>query len=200
LTSRPQFTEHMSFAMDQGFSPPIDVPSIYHSSNTRAVPEDTIVLNSAKPSMRTVKIEEGTRSRDEVDEKGGRSFQASGLLSRSVLVQMDHLKSLITMARAQRDTDTSQRLVRIPRSYFLSLSFNFVELGKSYFTIGKYVLHFLLLLCIKINLISSQVLFVTSTLQVRRRRQARYRLSFVIILLYILWFQCSLLQCVLRCI
>jgi len=127
LTSRPHFTEHMSFATDQGFSPPNDVPSIYHSSNTRAVPEDTIVLNSVKPSMRTVKIEEGTRSRDEVDEKGGRSFQASGLLSRSVLVQMDHLKSLITIARAQRDTDTSQRLVRIPRSNFLSLSFNFVE-------------------------------------------------------------------------
>ena len=124
LTSRPQFTGNTSFAggtMDQGFPPQIDVLS-NHSSYTRAVPEDTIALSSAKPSMRTVKIEEAPRSRDEIDEKGARSFQASGLLSRSVLVQMDHLKSLITMARAQRDTDTSQRLVRTySRSKFWSI-------------------------------------------------------------------------------
>ncbi len=108
-TPRPQLNEHLSFAsgpMDQVL-PPSNHPY------TRQVPGDTFALSTAKPTMKTINIEEGSLSRDDLDEKGGQSFQTSDSLSQSILVQADHLRSLIKMAGAQRVTDDdSQRLVR----------------------------------------------------------------------------------------
>jgi len=67
--------------------------------------------------MKPMKIDEkDTYSRDDhdLDEKGAGAFlEASGSVPRSVLVQVDHLKSLILIARAQRDTNDSQRLANL---------------------------------------------------------------------------------------
>jgi hypothetical protein len=108
-TPRPQVDEHLSFAtglMDHGSPPPMPAS---HSE----VLGDTFTLSTAKPAMKTIKIEEGSRSRDDVDEKGAQSFQASGSPLQSILVQVDHLKSLITVARAQHDIDDPQRLANL---------------------------------------------------------------------------------------
>jgi len=120
--------------MDQASPPPIPAS---HSE----VPGDTFTLSTAKPAMKTIKIEEGSRSRDDVDEKGAQSVQASGSPLQSILAQVDHLKSLITVARAQHDIDDPQRLVRIPFQRF-GASLSSAGSGKSYFTIGLYVLCF----------------------------------------------------------
>ena len=130
-TPRPQLDEHLSFAsglLDQGFPPP-------NPASHSEVPGDTFALSTAKPAMKTIKIQEGSRDRDDVDEKGAQSLQAFDSPLQSILVQVDHLKSLITMARTQRDIDDAQRLVRIP-ILSLGASLSSTESGKSYVAIG----------------------------------------------------------------
>ncbi len=116
MTARSQFSQYPSIntGLDQGhFLSPT-------SPITRIVPQDVKAVGGGGNSTTRIARAQGA-SVDNAESSEPVPTEAISTVPRSVLVQVDHLKSLITMARAQRDLELnhSHQLVSIGSDFLI---------------------------------------------------------------------------------